>query len=73
MRNFLSKDGKHILTVLYAEESNLKICAENEKFPKALNLEFSDILSLEPVDSSLRPYRIHNFIWMNDWDYEEVE
>ena len=44
--------------MIYGDDDNLKITAENEKFPKALNLEFFDIFSFEPVDSSYRPLRL---------------
>jgi hypothetical protein len=27
--------------------------------PKALNLEFTDVISLEPVDKTLRPLRLN--------------
>jgi hypothetical protein len=33
---------------------------------KILNLEFTDILSLEPVDESFRPIRNHSFLWKNE-------
>jgi hypothetical protein len=29
---------------------------------KALNFEFSDLLSLEPCDDNLRPYRLNTFL-----------
>jgi len=47
----MSQDGKSIFTVCYASDDNLKITAEKEKLSKALNLEFSDLLSIEPVNS----------------------
>lgn len=49
LRHFLSDDGLSIYTVCYSSDENLKITAEKEKLSKALNLEFSDLLSLEPV------------------------
>jgi hypothetical protein len=31
--------------------------------PKLLNIEFTDLLSLEPSDRSFRPLRLNNRIW----------
>ena len=31
-----------------------------------MNLEFTDILSLEPVDDSFRPIRNHSFLWKSE-------
>lgn len=33
---------------------------------KFLNLEFTDLLSLEPVDLNYRPLRLNNRLWRND-------
>lgn len=33
---------------------------------KAIKLEFLDILSMEPVDSSFRPLRLNSLIWKSD-------
>ena len=38
-----------------------------------MNLEFTDILSLEPVDNVLRPLRVNPHLWRNEWDYDEDE
>ena len=46
------------------------ITAEKDKFMKALNIELSDILSMEPVDQRLRPLRLHTDIWKNEDDYD---
>ena len=51
MRHFLSNDGQYIYTVLYQDDENLKVTAQKDRLKKSLKLEFSDILSLEPVDS----------------------
>ncbi len=59
LRNFMSKEGEFIFTVLYSDDENLKNTAEQDKMRKALNLELSDILSLEPVDVTLRPLRLN--------------
>ena len=68
LRSFMSHDGENIYTVIYAADENLSITAEKDKMNKRLNFEFSDLLSMEPVDSSLRPLRIHSSIWMDDTD-----
>lgn len=39
------------------------LTAQIDKIKKALKLEFSDILSLEPVDENLRPLRLHTSLW----------
>ncbi|KAL4457094.1 hypothetical protein ABPG74_014732 [Tetrahymena malaccensis] len=59
LRHFLSQDGKSIFTVCYATDESLKITAEKEKISKELYLEFTDLLSLEPVDATLRPLRLN--------------
>ena len=59
IRNFLSKEGQYIFTVVYADDENLKITAQKDGLQKCLNLEFSDVLSLEPVDNTLRPMRLN--------------
>ncbi|EAR99585.2 calcium-activated chloride channel protein (macronuclear) [Tetrahymena thermophila SB210] len=59
LRHFLSQDAKSIFTVCYATDENLKITAEKEQITKELYLEFTDLLSLEPVDATLRPLRLN--------------
>ncbi|KAL4508263.1 hypothetical protein ABPG72_003567 [Tetrahymena utriculariae] len=59
LRHFLSQDGKSIFTVCYATDESLKITAEKEQISKELYLEFTDLLSLEPVDATLRPLRLN--------------
>ena len=71
LRHFISKDGSSIFTVCYADDNNLKITAEKEKLPKALNLEFTDIISLEPVDKTLRPLRLNTRLRTKIVEYED--
>lgn len=69
MRHFLSQDGKFIFTVIYSNDENLKIAAYKNQMMKSLSLEFSDLLSLEPVDKNLRPLRLNSSLWTdNDYD-----
>jgi len=59
----MSQDGKSIFTVLYIEDENLKITASKDKISKSLNFELSDLLSIEPVDNTLRPMRLNYRLW----------
>jgi hypothetical protein len=63
LRHFISSNGMLIYTVLYFDEENLKNIAEKDRLPKCLNFEFSDLLSLEPVDDTLRPLRLNTRLW----------
>lgn len=63
VRNFLSSDGLYIFSILYSSERNIKVQAEQIKMQKMLNIEFTDLLSMEPVDSSYRPLRLSNRLW----------
>ena len=63
IRSFLSADGSKIFSVLYSCDDNLKKAAEKEGLTKSLNLEFTDLLSLEPVDKAFRPLRLNNRLW----------
>ena len=47
------------MTVVYIEDENLKITASEDKISKSLNFELSDLLSIEPVDNTLRPMRLN--------------
>lgn len=33
---------------------------------KFLNLEMTDLLSLEPIDSNFRPLRLNNRLWRSE-------
>ncbi|CAD8140605.1 unnamed protein product [Paramecium pentaurelia] len=69
--NSISEDGKYIFCKLYATEDNLKTMAEKQKMKKKLNFCFSDLFSLEPVDTSFRPLRLNNRLWKPD-DYDDL-
>lgn len=66
MRHFLSQNGQFIFTIVYTSDENLRIAAEREQLSKALKLEFTDILSLEPVDQTLRPLRLNTELWLKE-------
>ncbi|KRX03632.1 hypothetical protein PPERSA_04184 [Pseudocohnilembus persalinus] len=40
---------------------------------RALKFELSDLLSLEPVDKSLRPYRLHPLLWQSTITEMEIQ
>lgn len=63
LRHFISKSGKYINTVLTLHDHNLAITAEKDKLKKAINFEFADIFSLEPLDQNFRPLRSNQKIW----------
>ena len=67
MRSFLSDDGTKIFLVLHAEQRNLHLVAEECQIDKELELAISDIMSLEPLDSSYRPLRLHGFITVKNY------
>jgi len=76
LRSFISDDGKYIFTVLFYDDYNLRITAAADNMKKAIKLEFLDILSMEPIDSSYRPLRLNSLIHNsheidNDDDKEE--
>ena len=52
--------------MLYIEDENLKITASEDKISKSLNFELSDILSIEPVDKTLRPIRLNQRLWKDE-------
>ena len=62
MRSFLSDDGEKIYLVLHGELSNLYLMAERAGMDKEIEFAIADIMSLEPIDSSMRPLRLHSFI-----------
>ena len=47
----------------YQSEHNLKWEAQRIGLPKEISFEKADILSLEPIDSSFRPFRLNGYIW----------
>ena len=65
----MSHDSKHIYSIVYANDANLKITAEMENMKKNVSIEFSDILSFEPCDEGLRPLRLSSFIWDKTLQY----
>ena len=69
-RNFLSSDGECIFVVIYSDDDNLRVTAEKDQMIKRLAFGFSDLLSLEPVDSRMRPLRLNPILW-NHIDYIE--
>lgn len=58
-RSFLSQDGKTIFMVLYANFNNLLALAEDKEIHTEIDIGFCDLMSLEPVDSRLRPLRLN--------------
>ncbi|CAD8106362.1 unnamed protein product [Paramecium primaurelia] len=68
-RQFLSKDGSIIFVVLYQCDQNLGIVAQTHSITKQLYMQFSDLLSLEPVDKNLRPLRLNNRLWRDQEEY----
>ncbi|CAD8208434.1 unnamed protein product [Paramecium octaurelia] len=71
MRTFVSSDNKSIFAVLYCAEANISLVAQQIKMRKFLNLEFTDLLSLEPIDQNYRPLRLNNRLWRNDLDVNQ--
>lgn len=47
--------------------------AETIKMSKFLNIEFTDLLSLEPVDSNFRPLRLNNRLWRPLHEYKTTD
>ena len=72
LRHFLSSDGSSIFTVVYVSEENLGAAAQHIQLIKSVNLEFFDILSLEPVDDNLRPIRYNKWLWKN-YDKDQLQ
>lgn len=69
VREFVSSDGQFIIAVCYAHEDNLKKIAETMGLRKEVDLSVVDLLSLEPVDSKLRPLRMNVALWdYNRWE-----
>jgi hypothetical protein len=64
----MSKSGEFIFMVIYADDSNLRVTAENDQMIKRMSFSLTDLLSLEPVDRRMRPLRVHPILW-NDLDY----
>ncbi|CAD8097617.1 unnamed protein product [Paramecium sonneborni] len=62
----LSKDGSKIYLLLYIPEKSLEVAAENFCLQKKLSFCFTDLLSLEPVDSEFRPLRLNGRLWKPD-------
>lgn len=59
LRQILSEDGVHIFVILYISFDNLKAQASLMGLSKTFNITQTDIFSLEPVDSRLRPIRMN--------------
>lgn len=61
-REFVSLDGYFIVTVCYGHEFNTKMVVEYLRLNKFLDVAFSDLMSLEPLDEKRRPLRLHENI-----------
>lgn len=70
-RLFLSSTGKDILMVLKCDDNILKKQADLISMSKQMELGACDLLSLEPVDQLLRPFRLKNFVKMDENEYKE--
>ena len=70
-RLFVSSSGKDILMVLKCDQNVLKKHADLIGLSKQMELGACDLLSLEPIDSLLRPLRLKNFVKMDEIEYKE--
>ena len=59
--------------MLYIEDENLKITASEDKISKCLYFELPDILSIEPVDNTLRPMRLNQRLWKDEEEEDSEE
>lgn len=69
----LSNDGVYIFLVLYTSFENLKVQASIMGLNKTFSLASTDIFSLEPVDSKLRPLRLNYQLKLLTPDIKETE
>jgi hypothetical protein len=69
----LSFNNQYIYSVIYTDEENLRVTAQLDKIKKALSLEFSDILSLDLVDKTLRPLRMNPIIWSENQEFDDTK
>jgi hypothetical protein len=67
LREFITSDKNWIAATFFCPEVNLKKIAATMGMNKELDLGASDLLSLEPIDKSNRPYRMH------PWLYDSAE
>ncbi|EGR34469.1 protein kinase domain protein [Ichthyophthirius multifiliis] len=65
VRQFISSCGEYIFLVIYCSYLNLKVQASISSLNKQLSYCQTDIFSLEPTDSRLRPLRLNNIIKIN--------
>ena len=70
-RYFLSSTGKHIIMILKCDENVLKKHANMIGLSKQMELGACDLMSLEPVDDLLRPYRLKDFLKMDENEYKD--
>ena len=57
-RQTYSSDFTRIFVVIKAQDSVIQSIAASKGYPKQIELGFSDLLSLEPVDEYFRPFRV---------------
>ncbi|EAS07779.2 calcium-activated chloride channel protein (macronuclear) [Tetrahymena thermophila SB210] len=60
LRQFISQSGEFFYIVLYTSFENLKAQASIMSLNKTFSLTQTDIFSLEPVDSRMRPLRLNH-------------
>ncbi|KAL4445557.1 hypothetical protein ABPG74_004631 [Tetrahymena malaccensis] len=60
LRQFISQNGEFFYIVLYTSFENLKAQASIMNLNKTFSLTQTDIFSLEPVDSRMRPLRLNH-------------
>lgn len=58
VKQLVSKTGEYIFFLITSDESTLQLQAERARFNKQLEISLTDLQSLLPCDSSLRPFHI---------------
>lgn len=61
--NVFSQDGKFIHALVYLLPENTELVANELQLCRKIYYEAVELLSLEPVDSKLRPLRLNPHLW----------
>lgn len=61
-REFVSNNGMLIITVCFGHEYNTKMVTEYLRMKQFLDVNYIDLMSLEPLDSKRRPLRLNKYL-----------